>query len=69
MHVVVQLMNTQQWSLRIIGNNSLKLPSVENTKSSQLIFDYIQGNVCSRFTLYFENWIILSVQGTIMVFQ
>ena len=56
---VVQLKNTERRSLRIIGNNSLKLPSVENTikcKSSQLVFEYLhylQDNVCSLFNLSF----------------
>ena len=35
---VVQLKNTEQRSLRIIGNNSLKLPSVENMQKQSTGF-------------------------------
>ena len=43
---------------RIIGNSSLKHPSVENTikcKSGQLVFGCLLDNLCSPFKSYFER--------------
>ena len=50
--------NIEQRSLKIIGNNYLKLPSAENLikrKSSQFVFDCLQNNVCTPFKTYFER--------------
>jgi len=50
--------NIEQRSLKIIGNNYLKLPSAENLikrKSSQFVFDCVQNNVCTPFKTYFER--------------
>ena len=50
--------NVEQRSVGIIGNSSLKHPSVENTikcKSGQLVFDCFLDNLCSPFKSYFER--------------
>ena len=50
--------NVEQRSVGIIGNRSLKHPSVENTikcKSGQLVFDCLLDNLCSPFKSYFER--------------